>query len=152
MKYFVSIIGVMVSFLLLCFCTQENGIIQMGRMGDFISLLSIMLVLVPILISTDLHKDFIHAFRLALSKTSGKGLLELKRAKEAVDLALKSIIGSGVLVFSVGAIESFFSDAAVVAPNLGVSTIGLLYASVFSLFLIPIQVKLKVKIMEYMGE
>lgn len=152
MKYFISIIGVVTCFLLLCFCGEESGVIQMLHMADAISLLSMLLVTVSILISAGLHKDFIHAFGLAWSKNSAKSLLELKRAREAVDLAVKAFISSGVLVFSVGVIESCFADTRAIAPNMGVSTTGILYAAIFSLFLIPIKAKLKVKIMEYMGE
>lgn len=152
MKYFLSIIGVVACFLVLCFCGQESGFIQMANMADMISLFSMLLVVIPILISASLHKDFIHAFSLAWSKTSGRSLMELKRGKEAVDLAIKAIIGSGVLSFCVGFIEVAFSNAKYVLPNFGVCVTGLLYAAFFTLLLIPVQAKLKVKIMEYMGE
>ncbi len=127
--------------------------VQMGRMLDLVTLFSLLLVIITVMISAGLHKDFFHAFRLALSKRGNWSLLELKRAKEAIDLALKAIVGGGVLNFSVGAVESFFVDRLKsIPPCLGVSTLGILYAVFMFLLLIPIQAKLKVKMMEYMGE
>lgn len=153
MRYFLSIIGVVACLLWLCVCTDQRLMVQLGRMADLVTLLSLLLVIVSIMVSSGLHKDFFHAFRLALSKRGNPSLLELKRAKEAVDLALKAIIGGGVLNFSVGAVESFFVDQMKsIPPCLGVSTLGILYAVFMFLLLIPIQAKLKVKMMEYMGE
>lgn len=148
-----SIIGVVACFLLLCVCTDQSLMVQMGRMLDLVTLFSLLLVIITVMISAGLHKDFFHAFRLALSKRGNWSLLELKRAKEAIDLALKAIVGGGVLNFSVGAVESFFVDRLKsIPPCLGVSTLGILYAVFMFLLLIPIQAKLKVKMMEYMGE
>ncbi|MCI8337325.1 MAG: hypothetical protein HFH62_01405 [Lachnospiraceae bacterium] len=153
MRYFLSIIGVVACFLLLCVCTDQSLMVQMGRMLDLVTLFSLLLVIITVMISAGLHKDFFHAFRLALSKRGNWSLLELKRAKEAIDLALKAIVGGGVLNFSVGAVESFFVDRLKsIPPCLGVSTLGILYAVFMFLLLIPIQAKLKVKMMEYMGE
>lgn len=127
--------------------------VQMGRMLDLVTLFSLLLVIITVMISAGLHKDFFHAFRLALSKRGNWSLLELKRAKEAIDLALKAIVGGGVLNFSVGVVESLFVDRMkVIPPNLAVSTLGILYAVFMFLLLIPIQAKLKVKMVEYMGE
>lgn len=153
MRYFLSIIGVVACLLLLCLCTDQSLAIQIGRMMDLVTLFSLLLVIITIMISAGLHKDFFHAFRLALSKKGNRSLLELKRAKEAIDLALKAIIGGGVLNFSVGVVESLFVDRMKsIPPCLGVSTLGILYAVFMYLLLIPIQAKLKVKMMEYMGE
>lgn len=153
MKYFLSIIGVAACFVLLCFAGEESGYIQMMRMGDSISLFALLLVVVTVLISVGLHKDFFCAFRIAYGKKGGRSLMEMKRAKEAVDLAIKAAAGAGILGFCVGVVESSYCDRLASIPiNIGVSTISLLYAVIFSLLLIPIQSKLKMKIMEYMGE
>lgn len=153
MRYFISIVGVVACFVFLCLVTDQSVAVQMGHMGDLVTLLSLLLVIVTIMLSAGLHRDFFHAFRLALSKRGNFSLLELKRAKEAVDLALKAIVGGGVLNFSVGAVQSLYADRlAIIPPNLAVSTLGILYAIFMYLLLIPIQAKLKVKMMEYMGE
>jgi len=125
----------------------------MAHMLDLVTLISLLLVIVTIMLSAGLHRDFFRAFRLALSKRGDFSLLELKRAKEAVDLALKAIVGSGVLNFSVGAVQSLYVRRMMsIPPCLAVSTLGILYAVFMFLLLIPIQSKLKVKMMEYMGE
>ena len=153
MKYFLSIIGVAACFVLLCFVGEESGYIQLARMGDTVSFFALLLVVVSILISVGLHKDFFRAFRIAYGRKGGKSLKEMKRAKEAVDLAIKSTAGSGILGFCVGVVESSYCDRLASIPiNIGVSTISLLYAVIIALFLIPIQSRLKLKIMEYMGE
>ena len=91
MRYFLSVIGVVITFLLLCFC-GGNGWEYLASMADVISMLSILLIVIPILISSGLHRDFIHAFPLALGKAEGKSLRQLKRAKEAVDLAIRAMV------------------------------------------------------------
>lgn len=156
MRYFISVIGVVVSFLLLCFVTEEGvSVVWMLHMADPFTIGIVVLVVITILLSAGLHKDFIQAFRLALSKKGDISLLRLKRSKEAVDLALKAIIGSGLLSTSVGVVEVL--EAKTVIPsnlgvNLGVVSLGLVYSAFLCLLLIPIQAKLKIKIMEYMEE
>lgn len=153
MKYFISIIGVLACFFLLCFSGSEGGLVQMGRMGDAVSLLALLMVVVAIVSSVGLHRDFFRAFRIAYGRKGGKSLMEMKRAKEAVDLVIKATAGSGFLGFCVGVIESCFCDRLKAIPvNIAVSTISLLYAAILVLFLIPVQSRLKLKIMEYMGE
>ena len=114
MRYFLSVIGVVITFLLLFFC-GGNGWEYLASMADVISMLSILLIVIPILISSGLHRDFIHAFPLALGKAEGKSLRQLKRAKEAVDLAIKAVVGSGLLSFFVGVIEVVNTSLAVKA-------------------------------------
>ena len=124
-------------------------------MGDAVSLLALLLVVVSILISVGLHKDFFHAFRIAFGRKGGRNLGELRRAKEAVDLVIKAVAGSGCLGFCVGVIESSYIDKDNLTSLpicIGVATISLLYSVIFILFLIPVQSRLKIKIMEYMGE
>lgn len=153
MRYFISIVGVVAGVLLLCFVTEESGFVQLLRMVDGITLVILLLVVITIMISAGLHKDFIQAFRLALSKGEDISLPKLKRAKEAVDLTIKAIIGVGILISSIGAVQSFaqgFQETTM--PCLAVSVLGIVYAVMVFLLLLPIQTKLKVKIMKYMEE
>lgn len=153
MRYFISIVGVVAGVLLLCFVTQESGFVQLLYMVDGITLVILLLVVITIMISAGLHKDFIQAFRLALSKGEDISLPKLKRAKEAVDLTIKSIVGAGVLISSIGAVQSFAQGLQeTTMPCLGVSALGIVYAVMLFLLLLPIQTKLKVKIMKYMEE
>lgn len=153
MRYFLSFIGVMVCVVLCCFVSEENGVVQMMRMGDLFTLSVMLLVIITIIISAGLHRDFIRAFRLALSKRGTVSLKELKRGKEAMDLALKAVAGSGVLNFSISAVEALLKQPRSEVPGcLAVSTLGIIYAAILFLLLIPIQAKLRVKIMEYMEE
>ena len=153
MKYFISVIGVVLCVWLLCLVSSGDTVVQLVHMGDLFTLLVILLVVITILAATGLHKDFIHAFQLALSKKAHASMAQLKRAKEAVDLTLRSIIGSGVMITSISIVQSLFlAESSALPANLGVSTLGIVYASCLYLLLLPIRAKLEVKIMEYMEE
>lgn len=153
MRYFISVIGVVMCVWLMCLVSSGNALVQLLQMGDLFTLLIILLVVITILLATGLHKNFIHAFQLALSKKENGSMVQLKRAKEAVDLTLRSIIGSGVLVTSVSIVQSLFlAEHSALPANLGVSTLGIVYAACLYLLLLPIHAKIGVKIMEYMEE
>lgn len=83
--YLLSIVGVIVMTVVMGFISG----LDVGNLFDFISLLLLLLLLIPMLISGGLFKDFNNAFRLGIGKRQPVSLMELKRAKEAVCLAIK---------------------------------------------------------------
>lgn len=150
MKYFISVIGVLAAFLFLCFCAQKNIVVYMV---DGVTLGVMVLIIITVLLSAGLHQDFVQAFRFALGKPEHVSLLKLKRAKEAVTLTLKATIGFAVLITSISVIGSLrLATPAALPVNLAVSILGLVYSAIFCLLLIPIQAKIKIKIMEYLAE
>ena len=92
--YFLSLLGVIITTELISFFT--NG--RWDRMFDVMSLLILLLLVIPILISSGLSKDFSNAFRYSIGKKKPEKLLELKRAKEAVSLVIWTTVSASVFV------------------------------------------------------
>ncbi len=124
------------------------------QLFDVISFLFLFLMFIPLLIAGGLFKDFNNAFRLGIGKRKAGNLMELKRAKEAMSLAIKSIIADAgfcvvlqeIILFSNA--ESFEA----LRPSIGISFITFFYALGMVLFLLPIQARLNVKMQEFISE
>ncbi len=150
--YFIAILGVIFSTFLTLFIT--GGYEWLTYFFDMWSLLPALIITIPILAASGLLKDFFCSFRLALGKEPPKSLLELKKAKEAVSLAIKSLCGSNIAIFLLNAIVCLHAidEPQAIGPNAAVCLLLLFYCAILCLFLLPVQSKLNLKIIEYLHE
>ena len=79
---------------------------------------------------------------------------ELKRAEEAVTLAIKTLLASGALIAAVPLITYFrnITDVAKIGPSIIVTILPMVYTIGFSIILLPLRSKIRVKIIEFMVE
>ena len=147
--YFLSLLGVIITTALISFFT--NG--RWDRMFDGMSLLILLLLVIPILISSGLSKDFSNAFRYSIGKKKPEKLLELKRAKEAVSLVIWTTVSASVFVTMAQLIQILYwiSELSSLGPNLSVMIISIMYGMGFVLLLLPMQAILNVKIQEFIS-
>lgn len=132
--------------------------IMTGGMANFIlfvdlpSLIIILIILIPILASAGLLRDFNNAFSVALSKKKDWTLLEIKRAREAVELARKTLVASGAFtfLFAMVVILRTLDTPETLGPNMAVALLTFIYAEILNLLLLPISSKIKVKELEYL--
>jgi len=153
--YILAVIGVICSVLLLNVVTEE-GFGDMLVYFDVISMLQLIVLIVPILASAGLVKDFNVALKLALGKKKAESMLQLKKAKEAIKLTGEVCLASGVMGICCGIIKIFYSykglGMASLLADSGVSMLTLFYSLIIYLLLLPIESKIEIKISEYMQE
>lgn len=151
--YFLSMVSVVLLTVLMCGTSGMNGGYIM-RYLDFNTILFLVLFLIPLLISGGLLKDFHNAFRLVIGKKEAEDLLELKRAKEAVNLTIKVMIAVSVFICAVQGIFVIYSmdDPMSLGPSFSVALLSLIYGMGVALILFPLQARLNVKIQEFISE
>lgn len=148
--YLLSILAVILCFVVVqCFQTSM-GILQFL---DIISILFLVMLIVPIMISAGLLKDLNNAFRLVLGKKKEVALLTIKRAKLAVDTMLKIVVYGSVFVLLLQLIVLLhnMADPSTLGPIISVTFLTLLYAMVICLLMMPIRARLEQMILEYMS-
>ncbi len=101
------------------------------------------------MVASGLLKDFNNAFRLTIGKKNAKSILELKRAKEAVKFAGKLFIMSGFLGTLMGIIMVGYSCSSIMI-NMSVALLTMFYGLVLYILLLPIQLRIEIKISEFM--
>ncbi len=128
-----------------------GGILQLF---DVISFLYLLLIFIPLLIAGGLFKDFNNAFRLGAGKRKAVSLMELKRAKEAVSLAVKIILAEAGFCGALQGSILFFNAESFVTlrASLGVTLITFFYALGMVLFLLPLQARINIKMQEFISE
>lgn len=149
--FFLSIIGVILTTIVIFALT--GGLYAIARVMDLATLLLLLIIFIPLLVSSGLWKDFNNAFRLGIGKKKAAGLLELKRAKEAVGLSIKIIVAGTVFIMAVSAVQVLYmlESPALLGPNLAVIILSLVYGMFVVLILLPLQSILNVKIQEYIS-
>lgn len=149
--FFLSIIGVIVTTIVTVLTT--GGFSGVNRVLDIITLGLLLILFVPVLVSSGLWKDFNNAFRLGIGKKKAEGLLELKRAEEAVKLGIKSIVAGTAFIMALSTVQLLYmlDDLASLGPNLSVILLSLVYGMLIVLILLPLQSILNVKIHEYIS-
>lgn len=147
--YILSILAIIVSVVLMSCCSLNVNIMSYI---DVVSLMVILLISIPVLISAGLGKDFNRAFGFTLGNRKADSLVSLKRAKEAVELVRKTMIYSGIFagVFSAICVLNQTGDMSKIGLNIAVCLITILYGVAINILLLPISAKLEVKIAEYM--
>lgn len=149
--YFISIFTIiLVTVLMGC----SSGSFSLAYFIDLPSILMILLICIPILISAGLFGDFNNAFRIALSKKRDNSLIAIRRALEAVTLMIRTLLSSGLflLSFSLLMILRRLDDLSALGPVLSVALITWAYTLIITLLLLPIKSILNVRMIEFMPE
>lgn len=148
LMYFVSIIAIVFVTVILTFSVSIQSFI------DLPSLLLVLLLAVPILISSGLFRDFNNAFRIALSKKENNSLIEIKRALEVINMMIWAFLCIGLFLFLVSMITvlHMLATPESLGPSLSVSLLCFIYGTAMALLLLPIKAILQVRIIEFMPE
>lgn len=119
---------------------------------DIVSMLIVIIIFISMMVASGLLKDFNNAFRLTIGKKNAKSILELKRAKEAVKFAGKLFIMSGFLGTLMGIIMVGYSCSTIksIMINMSVALLTMFYGLVLYILLLPIQLRIEIKISEFM--
>lgn len=121
---------------------------------DFPTLMLLLIICIPFLLSTGLITDFNNAFGIALGKKKKAALTEIKRAAEAVTLVIKSLLCAAALIFMMSIFTTLhmLDTPESLGPKISVCILTMIYASVFILLLLPLRSILNLRIIEYMSE
>ena len=149
--YILSVIVVIVSVFLLA-SAGEVGVFGIFHFFDIVSMLIVIIIFISMMVASGLLKDFNNAFRLTIGKKNAKSILELKRAKEAVKFAGKLFIMSGFLGTLMGIIMVAYSCSTIksIMINMSVALLTMFYGLVLYILLLPIQLRIEIKISEFM--
>ncbi len=149
--YILSVIVVIVSVFLLA-SAGEAGVFGIFHFFDIVSMLIVIIIFISMMVASGLLKDFNNAFRLTIGKKNAKSILELKRAKEAVKFAGKLFIMSGFLGTLMGIIMVAYSCSTIksIMINMSVALLTMFYGLVLYILLLPIQLRIEIKISEFM--
>lgn len=142
---------------------MEGGVVTVPNFLDIPSLLLILLLVIPILISAGLIKDFRLSFKRAFLERMSVTRAELKRSMEAVMLAVRANWMAGIFSFLIdssfiwrldmkelgGSLEQYIHLSLV---NMSVAVLPLFYAVVLNLILLAVYGRLKKRCIDYMGE
>ncbi len=146
--YFISIAGIILVTVIVSYS------ISIFTFLDMPSLLLVLLLTVPVLISSGLFKDFHNAFRIAFSKKNNNSLIKIKRAAEAVNMMIRALLCSGTFLFllSLVTILGHLDDPSLLGPYLSTTFLCLIYACGIAILLLPIKSILQVRIIEFMPQ
>lgn len=154
--YFLSIIAVILaSALMMC---SGWAMDSWTWYLDPVSLILLVLITIPIMISAGLMKDFNNAFRYATKKNADATYTQIKRSIEAVSLFRKTLIAAGAFTFVFSVVFVFIYNAKeqmelqMILASIAVASLSLLYALAFVIILLPLESRLKVKLQEMMHE
>ena len=149
--YILSVIVVIVSVFLLA-SAGEACVFGIFHFFDIVSMLIVIIIFISMMVASGLLKDFNNAFRLTIGKKNAKSILELKRAKEAVKFAGKLFIMSGFLGTLMGIIMVGYSCSTIksIMINMSVALLTMFYGLVLYILLLPIQLRIEIKISEFM--
>lgn len=147
------LLGVLVFIMLTIFIAFSSAV-SLGTLIDLTSLLLILLITIPVILLSGYGRDFAKAFKFTMVKGNETTLQELKRAQEAVALAMKTIMYSGVFGTLLGFIVFLrnMNDPASLGPSIIVSTITILYAIILNIILLPVKARLNGIIIAYLHE
>lgn len=118
---------------------------------DPASLIMLLLVTLPVLLSSGLLRDFNNAFRLSIKRSAVCSKIELLRAIEAVTLTIKALWTAGIVDTLLGLIFAFTSDEFICA-YVGIAMISLLYAAFLNILLLPMRSRLLVRLHTLSGQ
>lgn len=121
---------------------------------DLPSVIILLILCVPVLLSAGLFRDFNNAFAIALSKKKIARITEMKRAMEAVDLTMKTLLFGGgfIFIFSLIIVLRNLEVPEMLGPNIAVAMLTFIYAIGFNIILLPIKSKLNIRMTEFMQD
>ncbi|MBE5882070.1 MAG: hypothetical protein E7289_07190 [Lachnospiraceae bacterium] len=149
----IEVVAILVSVVLMAaVCGSEIGVgTVLTSLLDFPSLISLLVLSLPILLRNGMWKDFVRGFKL-LKKSYTCSLAELKRALDVVELMQRQILYAGVILtaFAIIIVLGFLQKPEIVGVNIAVALITVLYAAVLEMLLLPVQIEVKRRIIDYM--
>lgn len=144
-----------------CFCVIVNiGGDQWSfvfmKLLDAPTWLMIAVSALPALLICRMWKDFIRAVKLQ-KKSYTCSLNEMKKAQYAVEFLRKSLLWGGVIITLLGLMNIFFnlsgdSNWWGLGPCLSVAEFPLIYVAMLEFLLLPLEVVVKRRILEFMEE
>lgn len=138
--------------LLMIFCIGYSIWTSGGNIFYYIdpaSLVLVLMLVLPVLISAGLLKDFNNAFRLSVKPGEACSRSELLRAVEAVNLAIRALWASGIFHSIFGVIHVLVTITGETrVKSVSISMITLLYAAFFVILLLPLKSRLTVRLHE----
>ena len=146
----ISIVGGMI-FLILMTYTGGDRTFALSWFIDFPTLLVMVIFVVPVLMRGGMWKDFKRAFQL-LKKRYDCRLSELRRTKDVLEMIQKQIWYAGILTMMVSIMYIMvnISDPSLLGPNVAISILTLFYTVVLVMLLLPLQLEVKRRIINYM--
>jgi MFS family permease len=146
----ISIVGGMI-FLILMTYTGGDRTFALSWFIDFPTLLVMVIFVVPVLMRGGMWKDFKRAFQL-LKKRYDCRLSELRRTKDVLEMIQKQIWYAGILTMMVSIMYIMvnISDPSLLGPNIAISILTLFYTVVLEMLLLPLQLEVKRRIINYM--
>lgn len=124
---------------------------RLRHLLDIPSLVIMLVFTVPVLLKSGVWRDFKRAWRL-LRKDYTCHLSELRRTLDVVEMMQKQVIYAGVIcmLLSFVTILGLLSDLASLGPMMAVAILTMLYAVIFEMLLLPLQLEVKRRIIDYM--
>lgn len=145
--------------LVVLFCVTINA--GMGSdvwrcMVDPPTLLLILLSILPAVLIHGMWKDLIRAVKLQ-KKSFTCSLNEMKNAQYAVEFLQKSLLWGGGIITMIGLINLFVSIPGgdyswMLGPAMAVASIPLMYVAMLEFLLLPLEIVVKRRILEYLKE
>lgn len=142
------------------FCTTVNMGASQWRsvivgLIDMPTLLMLVVCVLPAFLVCGMWKDFIRAVKLQ-KKSYTCSLNEMKKAQDAVSFLQKSLIWGGGIVTLIGLSNLLWcasgNDWQALGPSLAVAEIPLIYVAMLEFLLLPLEMVVKRRILEFMGE
>ena len=149
-----EIVAIIVStmiFELMFFGDRWGG--ALAYIVDCPTLICMLVIILPILLKKGLAKDFRRAFKL-LNKKYECSFSELRHALDIVEIMQKQILCAGCIVSFQGIFITLhrLSDLASLGPNLNVSLLAFFYTAILELLMLPLQIEVKGRIVDYMDK
>lgn len=149
-----EIISIILGIILLGALDYGSGVLELRQLVylmDFPSLIIVLVFTVPVLLKGGVWKDFKRAWRL-LQKNYTCHLSDLRRTLDVVEMMQKQVLYGGVvsvLMTFITILRQLY-DPASLGPNLAVAILSMLYALLFEMLLLPLQLEVKRRIIDYM--
>lgn len=152
-----EIISILFGILILL--VAEGGFLQGGGLlqaASFLfnmpSFVIILVFTVPLLVRGGVWREFIRAFQL-LKKSYSCHLSELRRTQDVLEMLQRQVFCAGILAMLCTFIMIMreLSSLAMLGPKLAVAILTVLYATVIEMLLLPLQLEVKRRIIDYMG-
>lgn len=133
---------------------MEGDLVMVLNYIDIPSLLFILLLAIPILISAGLLKDFWLSYKRAFSAPVCATRAELQRSMEAVALAGRANWTASIFSFLISLFFICRNDMEINIfwVNVSVAVLPLFYAAMLNLVLLAVYGRLKKRCIDYMGE
>lgn len=119
------------------------------------TLLMIVVCVLPAFLVCGMWKDFIRAVKLQ-KKSYTCSLNEMKKARYAVSFLQKNLIWGGSIITLIGLMNLLLcvpdNDWQALCPALSVAEIPLIYVAMLEFLLLPLEIVVKRRILEFMEE